>query len=141
VKFSALQLERVPVVVPPIPVNKGKLLMQVRTWGREFLTRMAGHKLTEQVRQQVARFEGLRIPPVEAVVEKLTPAVPETPQQAPVERLTPSVKVAAHKPQPKPHETITRKKRTAARPSVSQKQSPYYAPTVSRPRQGRGMSM
>jgi hypothetical protein len=28
-----------------------------------------------------------------------------------------------------------------APPSVRPKQSPYYAPTVHRPRQGRGMSM
>lgn len=143
VKFSALQLERLPVepvVVPPPAVNRGRLLMQVRTWGREFLTRMAGHKLTKQVRQQVARFEGLRVLPVEAVVEKLTPAVSETPQQAPVERLTPSLKEMTKKPKQRYRETITRKQMTVARPSLPQKKS-HLKPTITvhQPRRGIGI--
>ncbi len=46
VKFSALQLERSPVshapaVVPPLAVDKGRMRLQVRSWGQEFLPRLS----------------------------------------------------------------------------------------------------
>ena len=102
VKFSALQLERLPVSpapvpVPPLAVDKGRLLMQVRSWGREFLARMGGQNVAEQVRQQLSRFEALRPQTQEAVTEKLTSAPQETTRQTPGERLTPSVEEMAQK--------------------------------------------
>ena len=128
VKFSALELERLAVspasaVVPPLAVDKGRLLMQVRSWGREFLPRVFGSKRREQVRQHVSRHEALRprveeiatekitaaLAPAakETVAEKLTPAVQQTPRQSPAERLTPAVKDMAQKLRQKPNETLT----------------------------------
>jgi conjugative relaxase-like TrwC/TraI family protein len=140
VKFSALQLERVPVslapaIVPSLAVDKGRLLMQVRTWGREFLTRVSSQKVAEQVRQQVARFEGLRVRPVETVVEKISPTVKEavaeklTPAQetvrkTPGERLTPSVEEMAQKLRQRRNETLAKKQKTAPRVEVSERFRP-----------------
>jgi hypothetical protein len=39
-------------IIPAPSVNKGKLLLAVRAWGKEFLPRMSAQKLAEQVRQQ-----------------------------------------------------------------------------------------
>jgi hypothetical protein len=135
-KFSALQLERLPVspaVAPRLTVDKGRLLMQVRAWGRKFLPRVSGQKRAERVRRQLARFEALRPRPVEAVAEKVTPAVKETvtekltpaPQesmrQTPGERLTTSVEEMAQKLQQKQRETIAKKQEIATRPQVRPK--------------------
>jgi conjugative relaxase-like TrwC/TraI family protein len=154
VKFSALQLERLPAtpaLVPPLSVDKGRLLMQVRSWGKEFLPRVTGHKRAEQIRQHLARFEALRPRPAEVVAEKvapavketvtekLTPAPQETTRQTPGERLTPSVEEMAQKLRQKRNESL--KQRPAPPPSVRTKQSPYYAPTIHRPRQGHGIGM
>jgi conjugative relaxase-like TrwC/TraI family protein len=144
VKFSALQLERVPAaasVVPSLTVDKGRLLMKMRSWGREFLPRVSAQKRAEQVRQHLARFNAPRSQPIEVVSEKLTPAPQETTRQTPGERLTPSVEEMAQRLRQRRDEAIAKKQKAAQRPAVKPKQSPYYAPTVQPPRQGRGMSM
>jgi conjugative relaxase-like TrwC/TraI family protein len=159
VKFSALQLERLPdlprEVVSPPAVDKGRLLMKVRSWGKEFLTRWQGHKLVERVRHQLARFDALRPAPVEtvaekiapaakdAVTQKLTPAIQETPREKPVPKLTPSIEEMIQQLRKKRQEQPSQEQKVtpAPKPSVQQKQSPYYAPTVHRPRRGRGIGM
>jgi len=168
VKFSALQLERLPVapaLALPLFVDKGRLLMKIRSWGREFLPRVSGQKLAEKVRQQLARFEALRPRPAEvvtekvspavketvqekpsekiAVTEKLTPAPQETPREKPTPKLTPSIKEMMENFQKARHDQASQKQKVtpAPEPSVKQKQSPYYAPTVHQPRQGHGISM
>jgi hypothetical protein len=158
VKFSALQLERAPVapaVVSPLTVDKGRLLMQVRDWGREFLPRMSVQKLAEQVRQQMARSEALRprmaevaaekiAPPIkEAVTQKLTPAMPETPREKPVPTLTPSIKEMMQNFQNARQGQVVQKQKItpALRPAVKQKQSRFHVTTVHRPRHGRGMGL
>jgi hypothetical protein len=115
------------------------------------------------VRRHLARFEALRLRPVEAVAEKITPAVKEavqekpsekiaakekltpapqeTPRQTPGERLTPSIEEMIQKLRQKRQEEITHKQRPAPPPAERPKETPYYAPTVHRPRQGRGMRM
>ena len=153
-KFSALQLERQPispVVVSPLAVNKGRLLMQVRSWGREFLPRVSGQKRAERVRQQVARFEALRPRPVEAVAEKvtpavkeavtekLTPAVKESTRQTPGERLTPSVEEMAQKLRQKRRESLAQKQKSA--PRVRQNESEWLQPAPPAQRQGPRISM
>jgi hypothetical protein len=144
VKFSALQLERVPVtpaVVPSLGVDKGRLLMKMRSWGREFLPRVSAQQRAEQVRQHLARFNALRPQPVEVVSEKLTSAPQEIPRQAPGERLTPSVEEMAQRFRQRRDEAIAKRQKAAHQPSVKPKQSPHYAPSVQPPRQGRGISM
>jgi conjugative relaxase-like TrwC/TraI family protein len=129
VKFSALHLERLPVVpawagiIPTPAVNKGKLLLAVRTWGKEFLPRMSAQKLAEQVRQHLARFLSLRPQLRETVTEqeKLTPALQETPRQTPGERLTPSVKEMAQKLRRRRDESIVKKQKVAPQPQVRPK--------------------
>jgi len=154
VKFSALQLERLPVaptLVPALAMVKGRLLMRMRSWGKEFLPRVTGHKRAEQIRRHLARHEALRPRPAEVVAEKVAPAVKETatekltpapqeiPRQTPGERLTPSVEEMAQKLRQRRNESPT--ERPAPLPSVRPKQSPHYAPIVHRPRQGHGIGM
>ena len=106
-KFSALQLERLPVapaVIPPLSMDKGRLLMQMRAWGREFLPRVSGQKRAERIRQQVARFEAIRPRPMEAVAEKVTPAVKETVQEKPSEKIIVTEKLTPA-PQATPRQT------------------------------------
>jgi hypothetical protein len=128
-------------LVPPLAVDKGRLLMKMRSWGREFLPRVSAQERAEQVRQHLARFNALRPQPGEGVSEKLTSAPQEIPRQAPGERLTPSVEEMAQKLRQRRDEAIAKKQKAAQRPSVQTKQSPSYAPTVQPPRQGRGISM
>ncbi len=126
VKFSALHLERLPVVsaragiVANPSVNKGKLLLAVRAWGKEFLRRMSAQKLAEQVRQHLARFHSLRPQVRETVTEqeKLTPAAQETPRQTPGERLTPSIEEMAQKLRQRRDESIAKKQKAEQRPQV-----------------------
>jgi conjugative relaxase-like TrwC/TraI family protein len=138
VKFSALQLERVPVAPA---VDKGRLLIKMRSWGREFLPRVSAQQRAEQVRQHLARFNALRPQHGEGVSEKLTFAPQETTRHIPGERLTPSVEEMAQKLRQRRDEEIAKKQKAAQRPSVQPKQSPYHAPTVQPPRQGRGIRM
>jgi hypothetical protein len=111
VKFSALQLERLPdsprevVGLSLLAVDKGRLLMQVRAWGRDFLPRVSGQKRADRLRQQIARFEALRPRPVEAVAEKVTPAVKETVQEKPSEKITITEKLTPA-PQATPRQTL-----------------------------------
>jgi conjugative relaxase-like TrwC/TraI family protein len=140
VKFSALQLERLPVSLPPA-VDKGRLLMQMRTWGREFLSRMGGQKMAEQVRQQLSRFEALRPKAQEAVREKLTSAPQETTRQTPGERLTPSAEEMAQKLRQRRDEIAAQKQKTAPRPRVQQKISERFHPVPPAQKQGPRMSM
>jgi len=129
VKFYALHLERLPIVparagiIPAPSVNKGKLLLAVRAWGKEFLPRMSAQKLAEQVRQHLARFHSLRPQVRETVVEqeKLTPAAQETPRQTPGERLTPSVEEMAQKLRQRRDESIAKKQKVAPQPQVRPK--------------------
>jgi len=152
VKFSALQLERLPIVsavVHPLAVDKGRLFMQVRAWGRKFFNRVASQKQAEHIRQQVARFEGLRVRQVatvaekvaptvkEVVAEKLTPAPQETTRQAPSERLTPSVEEMAQKLRQRRKETLTQKQKTAPRVGVSER----FHPVPPSHRQGPRLGM
>jgi conjugative relaxase-like TrwC/TraI family protein len=129
VKFSAVHLERLPVVparagiVANPSVNKGKLLLAVRAWGNEFLPRLSVQKLAEQIRQHLARFHSLRPQVRETVTyqEKLTPAVQETTRQAPGERLTPSVEEMAQKLRQRRDESIAKKQKATQRPQVRPK--------------------
>jgi hypothetical protein len=134
VKFSALELERLPVtpaIVPSLAVDKGRLLLKVRSWGKDFLPRMSAQKLAEQVRQHLARFEALRPQSVESPSEKLTPPVQETPQQVPGEKLTPPVEEM----NPKPRESVARKGKLASQPRVM---PPIQWPDSESPAQRQG---
>ncbi len=156
VKFSALQLERVPVAptaVLPLAVDKGRLRMQVRSWGHEFIPRVSGHKRAEQVRRHVARHESLQ-PRVEESVtekiipapatkkmaaEKLTPAKQETPRPSPAERLTPSVEDMAQTLRQKQNESTTPK--PALRPRKRHRIPEGYRPASPSHRSGHRMGM
>jgi hypothetical protein len=152
VKFSALELERVPVapaVVPSLAVDKGRLLMKMRSWGREYLPRVSGQKRAEQVRRQLSRFEALRPQPVEVAEEKVAPAIKEvvaekmtsapqeTPRQMPKQGLSPSVEEMAQKLRGK--QQMAQKQKPA--PAVKPKQSIFHDIPVHRPQQGRGIGI
>jgi len=169
-KFSALQLERVSVAVTPIiplAVDKGRLMMKIRSWGKEFLPRVTGQRLTEKIRHHLARFEALRPRRLEVVAEKvvpaakegireksvekivpaikqtatekLTPAVPKAPRLTPKQGLTTSVKDMTPTPAPAQPGTVAPKEKLP--PSVKPKQPLYYTMPVRAPRQGRGMGI
>jgi conjugative relaxase-like TrwC/TraI family protein len=151
-KFSALQLERIPVapaLIFPPAVNKGRMFMRVRSWGKEFLPRMSAHERTEKIHHHLTRFESLR-PHIEPIVaEKAAAEVKEAVQEKPAEKAAPAQKIAPtleelrqrlQSLRAKPaQEQIT--ERPAPPPAERPKEAPYYAPTVHRPRQGRGMRM
>jgi conjugative relaxase-like TrwC/TraI family protein len=142
VKFSALQLERLPVslaLVPSLAVDKGRLLMKIRAWGREFLPRMSIQKWVEQIHQHLARFEALRPRIEEVVTEKVAPTVKEAVREKPAERVMPSVDDMAQKLRQKREESL--KQRPAPPPSVRQKQSPFHVQPAPAHRQGHGISM
>jgi hypothetical protein len=154
VKFSALELERIPVslapvVVSPLAVDKGRLLMQMRSWGREFLPRVSAQKRAEQVRQHLSRYEAQR-PSVEKTVtekvtpatkekmtEKVTPAPQETPRQTPKQGLSLSVEEMAKRLRQRQREAQKQK----PAPAVKPKQSIFQDNPVQRPRQGRGIGI
>jgi conjugative relaxase-like TrwC/TraI family protein len=157
VKFSALQLERMPIaaaVIPLLAVDKNRLLMKMRSWGKEFLTRVAGQKAAEQVRH-LTRLESLRpqvkkvVTEKEVVAEKVTPAIKE----AVTEKVTPAPQPAREKFREglsTPVEEMTQKLRQKhdeplqqrpAPPSVRPKQSPFHVRPAPRHRQGRGIRM
>jgi predicted DNA-binding protein (UPF0251 family) len=136
-------------------VDKGRLRLQVRSWGREFLPRLSNSKRKEQVRRHVSRHEALR-PRVEeavtekvaaaptpvakkAVAEKLTPAAQETPQASVAERLTPTVEDRAQKLDQKPNESIT--PNPAPRPRKRHRIPEGYRPASPSHRQGQRMGM
>ena len=154
VKFSALELERIPashapVVVSPLAVDKGRLLVQMRSWGREFLPRVSAQKRAEQVREHLSRYEAQR-PSVERTVtekvtraaketmtEKVTPAPQETPRQTPKQGLSLSVEVMAKRLRQRQREAQKQK----PAPAVKPKQSIFQDNPVHRPRQGRGIGI
>jgi conjugative relaxase-like TrwC/TraI family protein len=154
VKFSALELERIPVslapvVVSPLAVDKGRLLMQMRSWGREFLPRVSAQKRAEQVRQHLSRYEAQR-PGVERTVtekvtpaaketmtEKVTPAPQETPRQMPKQGLSLSVEERAKRLRQRQREA----QRQKAAPAIKPKQSIFQDNPVHGPRQGRGIGI
>lgn len=152
VKFSALELERIPVslapvLVSPLAVDKGRLLMQMRSWGREFLPRVSAPKRAEQVRQHLSRYEALRpgveetvtekiVPAAkETITEKMTSAPQETPRQTPKQGLSLSVEEMAKR--------LRQRQREAQKPApaVKPKQSIFQDNPVHRPRQGRGIGI
>ena len=155
VKFSALELERIPacrapVLVSPLAVDKGRLLMQMRSWGREFLPRVSAQKRAKQVRQHLSRYEALRpgveetvtekVAPTakETITEKVTPAPQETPRQTPKQGLSLSVEEMAKRLRQRQREAQKQK----PTPAVRQKQSIFHdTTTVHRPRQGRGIGI
>jgi conjugative relaxase-like TrwC/TraI family protein len=146
VKFSALQLERLPislapVMVLPLSVDKGRLLMKVRAWGREFLSRLSCQTMAEQVRHHLSRVEALRPQTQEAIGEKLTSAPQETTRQTPAERLTPSIEEMAQKLRQRRDEVPAQKQKTAPRPRVQQKVSDWFHPPPPAQKQGPGMSI
>jgi conjugative relaxase-like TrwC/TraI family protein len=151
VKFSALELERMPVASPVIrtlAVDKGRLLMKVRSWGKEFLPRLSASDRMETIRRHLIRFESLRPRIVQTVTEKVAPEVKEAVQEKPVEKVVPAPKVTTAmeeflrrlESQPKPAQEQVAEKPAPA-PTQSPKETPYYAPTVHRPRRGRGFRM
>jgi conjugative relaxase-like TrwC/TraI family protein len=164
-KFSAIQLERIPTPAAPMKpalTDKSRLLLEVRDWGREFIKRTVGRKMTEQIRHQLARFEALRPRRVEVVAEKIIPEVKEavqekplpkiaaavgetpkitpspsrTPLETPRERLSSSEKEMAPKPQKKPSQSPRLQPR---RPALQPKRSPYYHEPAPQPRRGIGI--
>jgi conjugative relaxase-like TrwC/TraI family protein len=143
VKFSALQLERLPAtpaLMPPLSMDKGRLLLKALSWGKDYLPRMSAQNRVEQVRQQLSRFEGLRPRPVEVVAEKVAPDVKETvaermtsapretPRQTPKQGFTTAVKEMAQKNKQREQEKTTPRVRPGPRldfsPSPSQRQGP-----------------
>jgi conjugative relaxase-like TrwC/TraI family protein len=143
VKFSALQLERLAVtlaLMPPLSVDKGRLLLKALSWGKEHLPRLSAQNRVEQVRQQLSRFEGLRPRPVEvetekvapeikeAVAEKMTSAPQESPRQTTKEGLTTAVKEMAQKHRQREQEKTTPRVRPGPRldffPAPAQRQGP-----------------
>ncbi len=158
VKFSALELERslvspVLAVVPPLAVNKGRLRLEVHSWGREFLPRPSSSKRTEEVCRHVARHEAL-LPRVEenvtekitaapapvpekAVMEKLTPAIQETPRPTPVEKLATPVVDRAQKFDQKPMESFAPK----PTPRLRKRHSTPKGYRAAAPSQSQGHSM
>jgi hypothetical protein len=147
VKFSALQLERMPVapvVVHPVAVDKNRLLLKMHSWGREFLSRVSGHQRVERIRHQLARFEAMRPRVEQAVAENVAAEVRETVREKPAKKAKHSIEELRQmfeSLRPKPvQEQVA--ERPAPPPAESPKQTPYYAPpVVHRPRQGRGMRM
>jgi hypothetical protein len=164
-KFSALQLERMPVPAVPMKpplVDRTRLFLEVRDWGREFIKHTVGPKMTERIRHQLARFEALRPRRVKVVADKITPEIKEavqekplpkiaaavgetakitpspsrTPLETPHERLSSSEKEMAPKPQKKPSQSPRLQPR---RPALQPKRSPYYHEPAPQPRRGIGI--
>jgi len=128
-------------VVSPLSVDKGRLLMKIRSWGREFLPRVSGQKRAEQVRRHLARFEALRPQTQEAVAEKLTSTPRETTRQTREEKLTPSVEEMAQKLRQSRRKKIAQTEKPAPRPSVSERFRPAPPSHHASVRQGPRMGM
>jgi conjugative relaxase-like TrwC/TraI family protein len=140
VKFPALHLERLPIspVRPEImespSVDKGRLLLAAREWGREFVGRRNLQKMVEQIRQHLSRVAALRARVAEAIREN--PAV----KVAVAEKITPSVEEMAQKLREKVREKIIQKQKGTPAPAVKTKidWSPVQSPSH---RQGRGIGL
>jgi conjugative relaxase-like TrwC/TraI family protein len=140
VKFSALHLERLrvsparPEIIESPAVDKGRLLLAAREWGKEFLGRVNLQKMAEQVRQQLSRVAALR--PRSAETIKENPAA----KVAVVEKIMPSVEEMAQKLREKVRERNIQKQKAAPTPAVKTKidWSPVQSPSH-RQRQGIGL--
>ena len=140
VKFSALHLERLPAspvrpeIIEAPSVDKGRLLLAARDWGKEFVGRMNLQKMAEQVRLHLSRVAALRPPVAEAIKENLAAKV------AVAEKITPSVEEMAQKLREKVRERISQKQKTTPAPAVKTKidWSPVQSPSH---RQGRGIGL
>ncbi len=136
VKFSALHLERLPVspmrpeIIESPSVDKGRLLLAAREWGKEFVGRVNLQKMAEQVRQHLSRVAALRPRVVEAIEENPATKV------AVAEKIMPSVEEMAQKLR----ERISQKQKTTPAPAVKTKidWSPVQSPSH---RQGRGIGL
>lgn len=166
-KFSALQLERIPIAPGALPVpamSKGLLLMQVRSWGKEFLPRLSVREQMEKLRHHLARVESLRLRQAEAVAEKVAPEVKDAVQEKPAQKIAPAIQeVATEKvtsppletprekprkglslpaeemtPQPQQRPTLSPSLRPKP-PTLQPKRSPYYNKPAVRPRRGIGI--
>jgi len=153
VKFSALELERIPVslapvVVSPLAVDKGRLLMRMRSWagssfpecqlksGRNrFANIFPGMKPGACVEETVTE----KVTPAvkETMTEKVTPATQEIPRQTPKQGLSLSVEEMAQRLRQRRREA--QKEKPA--PAVKPKQSIFQDNPVHRPRQGRGIGI
>jgi hypothetical protein len=131
VKFSALHFERLPVsparleITEAPSVDKGKLLMAVREWGKEFVGRMNLQKMAEQVRQHLSRVAALRPHAAETIKE--SPAA----KVAVVEKIMPSVEEMAQKLREQVRERNIQKQKAAPTPAVKTKidWSPVQSPS------------
>jgi conjugative relaxase-like TrwC/TraI family protein len=138
VKFSALHLERLPFsparseIIEAPSVDKGRLLLAVREWGKEFVGRMNLQKMTEQLRQHLSRVAALRPRAAETIKE--SPAA----KVAVVEKIMPSVEEMAQKLREQVREKIIQKQK--ATPAVKTKidWSPVQSPSH---RQGQGIGL
>jgi hypothetical protein len=137
VKFSALHLERLPVSpvrpepVEPPSVDKGRLLLAAREWGKEFVG-VNLQKMAEQVRQHLSRVAALRPRVAEDIKENRALKV------AVAEKVTPSVEEMAQKLRAKVRERISQKQKTTPAPAVKTKID--WNPVPSH-RQGRGIGL
>jgi hypothetical protein len=140
VKFSALHLERLPAapvrpeLIEPPSVDKGRLLLAAREWGKEFVGRMNLQKMAEQVRQHLSRVAALRPRLAEAIKENPAAKV------AVAEKLTPSVEEMAQKLRERVRERNIQKQKATPAPAVKTKidWSPVQSPSH---RQGRGIGL
>jgi conjugative relaxase-like TrwC/TraI family protein len=140
VKFSALHLERLPVspvrpeIIESPSVDKGRLLLTAREWGKEFVGRVNLQKMAEQVRQHLSRVAALRPRVAEAIKENPAAKV------AVAEKITPSVEEMAQKLREKVRERIIQKQKATPAPAVETKidWSPVQSPSH---RQGRGIGL
>jgi hypothetical protein len=136
IKFSALHLERLPVsparpeIIESPPVDKGRLLLAAREWGKEFVGRANLQRMAEQVRQHLSRVAALRPSVVEAIKENSAAKV------AVAEKITPSVEEMAQKLR----ERISQKQKTTPAPAVKTKIDWSLVQSPSN-RQGRGISL
>jgi hypothetical protein len=139
-KFHALHLERLPVsparpeFIEPPSVDKGRLLLAARDWGKEFVGRVNLQKMAEQVRQHLSRVAALRPRPVESPKENAAVKVGVS------EKITPSVDEMAQKLRERVRERIIQKQKTKPAPAVKTKidWSPVQSPSH---RQGRGIGL
>ena len=152
-KFSALQLERMPVApkiaVPPV-VNKSRLLMQMRSWGKDFLPRLSVRRRLEKIRHHFARVESLRPPQARAMAEKMASR-----QDKPAPKLTPPVQESvtqkvtpppSQTPRVQPREGLSSPAEEMAPqpnqpsnpPALQPQRSPFYVKPATRPQPGRG---
>jgi hypothetical protein len=128
-KFSALHLERLPAspvrpeFIEPPSVNKGRLLLSVRDWGKEFVGRVNLQKMAEQVRQHLSRVAALRPRVVEAIEQNPAAKV------AVAEKIMPSVEEMAQKLREKVRERNIQKQKVAPAVKTQIDWTPVQSPS------------